>query len=455
MTTRNELRSAAEILESAVMPGETVLCAVSGGLDSMCLLRFVTFWGRARGIPVAAAHFNHQLRPTADRDEAFVRNACAAWNVPLAVGRGDVKKLAEGEGLSVEEAARKLRYAFLETASEERNGAWILTAHNADDNAETLLMNLIRGTGIKGLAGIPRQREKILRPFLRLTRAELAEYAAAHDISHVEDETNADPEAAARNLVRLRVMPLLRQVNSRAVEHMAGTAARLREAETGLEDLTERYLRTVSVQPGRVTVPLGKLAEVPEFLRPRVLLGMFELLGVGRKDIGAVHLEALCRLWNGHGNDARISLPHGVTARLAASRLILETLPSPLSRAELVPGCPLVWGDYTVTLLDRREGEGLALRPGPEWEAVAVAPCDPGARLTLPETHGGARSVKRLCLDRHISLSERDRLPAVYVRERLAAVWRLGVDTAFAPEGEGPCRFIQILKRTEESDHEK
>ena len=115
---------------------------------------------------------------------------------------------------------------------------------------------------------------------------------------------------------------------------------------------------------------------------------MFELLGVGRKDIGAVHLEALGRLWDGHGNDARISLPHGVTARLAASRLILETLPSPLSRAELVPGCPLVWGGYTVTLLDHRQGEGLALRPGPDWEPVAVAPCDSGERLTLPETHG-------------------------------------------------------------------
>lgn len=108
-----------------------------------------------------------------------------------------------------------------------------------------------------------------------------------------------------------------------------------------------------------------------------------------------------------------------------------------------------------MTLLDHRQGEGLALRPGPDWEPVAVAPCDPGERLTLPETHGGARSVKRLCLDRRIPLSERDRLPAVYVGERLAAVWRLGVDTAFAPEGEGPCRFIQIMKITEESDHEK
>ena len=234
---------------------------------------------------------------------------------------------------------------------------------------------------------------------------------------------------------------------------MARTAALLRETDEGLADLTERYLRAASVQPGRVTVPLGKLAEVPDFLRPKVLLGLFDLLGAGRKDISAVHLEALQALWNSHGNDARISLPHGVTARLAASRLILETLPPPPSRAELVEGCPLRWGDYTLTLLDRRAGAGLPLRPGPE--RVAVGPCDGGARLTLPETHGGGRTVKRLCLDRGISLAERDRLPAVYAGDRLAAVWRLGVDTEFLPEGEGPCRFIQILKHTEENSHEK
>ena len=453
MTTRSELSAAGAFLEERFPPGGRALCAVSGGLDSMCLLHYAAAWGRARGVFVAAAHFNHRLRSAADRDEAFVRDWCAGDGIPFFSGAGDTRALAEAEGLSPEEAARKLRYAFLQETAVREGFDAVLTAHNADDNAETVLLNLVRGAGIRGLCGIPPERDGILRPFLEISRAELAAYAAAHGVPHVEDETNADPDAAARNLVRLRVMPLLRQVNSRAVEHMAGTAARLREAEAGLEDLTERYLRAVSVRPGRVTVPLGKLAEVPDFLRPKVLLGMFDLLGAGRKDIGAVHLEALQKLWNSHGNDARVSLPHGVTARLAASRLILETLPPPLSRAEPVMGCPLEWGGYTVTLLDRRQGEGLALRPGPE--RVAVAPCDGGERLTLPGTHGGARSVKRLCLDRHISLTERDRLPAIHVGDRLAAVWRLGTDEAFAPSAGEPCRFVQIMKSTEESDHDK
>ena len=446
MKKTNELLAAKTFLQARFPQGGRMLCAVSGGLDSMCLVHFMA--GQP-GFETAAAHFNHQLRgPAADRDEDFVRSWCAEEGIPFFTGTGDTPALMEAEGLSAEEAARKLRYEFLrETARREGYDA-ILTAHHADDNAETILLHLVRGTGLKGLCGIPQERGGILRPFLEIPRQELAEYAAAHHIPHVEDETNADPEAAARNLIRLRVMPLLQQVNPRAVEHMIKIASVLREVEEGLSDLTERCLHRVSVQPGRVSVRLGDLTEVPLCLRPQVLLGMFDLLGVGRRDIGAVHLEALNRLWNSHGNDARISLPRGVTARLAASRLILETLPPPLSRAQLVKDCPLRWGIYTITLLDHREGEGLALCSGPEWEPVSVAPCPAGERLTLPGS-SGSRTIKRLCLDRHIGLAQRDQLPAIYVQERLAAVWPLGVDQEFMQAGTA-CRFIQIINETEE-----
>ena len=165
MNDETELKAARRFLHQRFPRGGRVLCAVSGGLDSMCLLHFLC---RQEGFAVAAAHFNHQLRGAeADRDEAFVRDYCAAHAIPFAAGRGDTRAVAEREGLSIEEAARKLRYAFLrETA--ERGCDAVLTAHHADDNAETILLNLIRGTGSAGLAGIPQVRGNICRPFLQI-----------------------------------------------------------------------------------------------------------------------------------------------------------------------------------------------------------------------------------------------------------------------------------------------
>ena len=158
------------------LPERGALCAVSGGLDSMCLLTMAVQWGQAQGRRVAAAHFNHQLRGgDADRDERFVRDWCAAHAIPFFAGRGDVRAKAEREGLSVEEAARTLRYAFLEEVRQREGFDCILTAHHADDSAETMLLNLLRGTGLRGLTGIPPVRGRIRRPLLGMTRAELAD----------------------------------------------------------------------------------------------------------------------------------------------------------------------------------------------------------------------------------------------------------------------------------------
>lgn len=452
MTARTEFLRRAALLPE---PGQRVLCAVSGGLDSMCLLHMLDAWRRERGGQLAAAHFNHRLRgEAADRDEAFVREICGAWGIPLAVGREDVREYAKREGLSLEEAARNLRYGFLRRTAEEMQCGRICTAHHAGDNAETILLNLIRGTGLRGLTGMDRERDGICRPLLDVTRAELEAYAARWNVPHIEDETNADPDAAARNLLRLQVIPLLEELNPRAVEHICQTAGRLRGVERWLEEDAAARAAQAEVRNGRVCLPADALAQAPEAVRPRMLLRLFDLLGVGRKDIGAVHLEALMGLPAGKS----LSLPHGVTARRCRRRLVLEIRPQAPAEVRLTPGQPLRWGAYTLTLLEgRREGEGIPLRrpegPGP---AVTVAPCPAGGRLTLPGARG-ARSVKRLFLDRGLSLAERERLPAVFVGGRLAAVWRLGVDRAFMPEGGAPCRFIRIQKtekQIEEDGHD-
>lgn len=450
MTRTNELLAAGVFLRRRFPAGGRVLCAVSGGLDSMCLLHYLDTWGRANGFIPAAAHFHHQLRKAADADQRFVEDWCAARHIPCFTGSGDTRALAQAEGLSIEEAARKLRYAFLEETARQEGFDAILTAHHADDNAETMLLNLIRGTGTAGLTGIPPVRGNICRPFLRLSRDTLADYACRHGIPHVEDETNQE-EFAARNILRRRIMPVLREINPRAVENMSFTASVVERENDGMEKLARALAQRSVETGGGVSMACSALLDVPLAVAERTVLQLLSTAAGARKDLGAAHVEAVMDLVKQGRDHARISLPYGLTASVCGGVLAIRRDPAPPKKAELEADCPLRWGDYALTLLDHGEGPGLALRPGPE--RVSVAPCDPGERLTLPGARGG-RTVKRLCLDRHISLSERDRLPAIYLGDRLAAVWGLGVDTEFAPEGT-PCRFIQIKKETEENHHEK
>ena len=188
-------------------PGETVLLALSGGADSVALLCAL----RALGYPVRAFHLNHCLRGAeSDRDEAFCRALCERLGVPLTVERIDVRAQTAGEG--IEAAARRIRYERLAAAAQ---GAKIATAHTADDNLETMLFHLARGTGPKGLAGIPPVRDGVIRPLIGVERAQVEAYLAELGQDYVTDSTNL-ADSYTRNRIRHGVVPALRQINPEA-----------------------------------------------------------------------------------------------------------------------------------------------------------------------------------------------------------------------------------------------
>ena len=201
-------------------PGCRVLCAVSGGIDSMALLHLLWMWSRRDGFLLTAATFDHRLRPRSVEDVQFVVRWCEKHQIPCEIGGGDVAAYAGARGLTVEEAARSLRYRFLEDAADRAGADYIATAHNADDNGETLLLHLLRGSGLNGLGGIPPRRGRIIRPLLEITRAEIEDYAGENDLPHREDETNRDT-AYTRNYLRHRVMPLLREKNPNLVRTLS------------------------------------------------------------------------------------------------------------------------------------------------------------------------------------------------------------------------------------------
>lgn len=404
--------------EALILPGSTVLCAVSGGADSVCLLHMLS---RRGDISLRAAHFNHRLRgEESDRDEQFVRELCREWNIPLTVGSGDVKAYAKAEKRSIEEAGRILRYNFLFETAEREGCHLIATAHNADDNAETMLLSLIRGTGLTGLTGIPFRRENIVRPLLGMTRREIIHYLDRHHIPHREDSSNQD-ERYARNKIRAKVMPVLWHLNPWAAEHMANTAAQLSEIDRYLDENTQACLTQVQEEPGMVSLPMEAFSQAPSVLRPRMILQLLDRLGVGRKDIRSVHLEAVLALSPGGSLD----LPHGVTARREYDRLILTT------RKE---GPPL-WAAFSPVEGDNPvPGTGwVVVVAGKPWPGLVVRPRRTGDAIPLPNGH--TRSLKKLFIDRKIPRLSRDTIPIVADHEGVIAVAGLGSNTEHPRHG--------------------
>lgn len=212
-----------------------VIAALSGGADSMALFHFLHNCAGELGIVLAAAHFNHGLRgEEADRDEAFVRDVCRRYGVPLYVERVDMAGMQRPVGQGTEEWARQLRYSFFERLISQHS-ALVATAHTASDNAETVLFHAVRGTGPKGLGGIPPVRGAFVRPLLEVDRGEVEEYCKANGLAYVTDGTNADV-CYARNRIRLNVMPELKMVHAGAEAALGRLAADMREVDLFLQE---------------------------------------------------------------------------------------------------------------------------------------------------------------------------------------------------------------------------
>ena len=246
-----------------ISSGDTVICGLSGGADSVCLLLMLIEISRELHFTVEALHVNHCLRGTeSDRDENFCRELCKNLNVKFSSVRVDVKSYAEKYSLSTEESARKLRYSAFQEYSE---GKKIATAHNADDNLETVILNLSRGSALKGLAGIPPVRNNIVRPLLPVTRKEIEIFLKSKGQSFVTDSTNLS-DNYTRNKIRHKIIPLLKEINSSAVETSINSISALRSENSLIESETRKALNLC-----RDGNSLTGLADFHEVVRKRCI----------------------------------------------------------------------------------------------------------------------------------------------------------------------------------------
>lgn len=389
--------------------GGVILCAVSGGQDSVCLLHYLASIAPRKGFFVAAGHLNHLMRPEAQRDEDFVRDLCRTLNVPFYTEAVPVCERAAQWGLGVEEAGRRLRYDFLTRTADSIGAQRIATAHHARDQAETVLLNLLRGTGTEGLAGIPPVRGRIIRPLLQTDRPEIEAYLAAHGLDHVEDSTNRDTHYA-RNRLRQVLWPQLETINPALTRAIGRTADILRSEDAYLDALAAEYL-----PPDGTVLDTARLVEAPEALRPRILRLLLERLPTGKKDVGAVHIEALLALSAGGG---ALDLPGGAQAVCRDGCLRLYVREKAPPEITLHQGQNR-WGGYDITL-----------RGGAD-RCVTVRPWSSRDRV---ETARGSRSLKRLFSDAGIPTELRDTVPVVCVDGTIRAVYGLDMRESISPE---------------------
>lgn len=384
--------------------GDRVTCAVSGGADSMALLWAMYLLKDKWQLTLSAAHFNHHLRgQESDRDAAFVEGFCRDYGIEFICGQANVEPGPKG----LEAAARDARYAFLSALPGK-----VATAHTADDNAETVLMHLVRGTGLKGLGGICPVRENLIRPMLTVTRQEVLAFLQEYSIPYVEDSSNRE-DTFLRNRLRHHVMPLLKEENPSLSRNLSAMALRLRQDEQALADEAQRLK----------TCHIPTLRAMPPAIRNRVLSNILTEARVREPE--ASHIAAVNELLHSDNPSAKAMFPGGAVISRRYDTLSAEPIPQQLQALRL--SCP-----GTVELADLRiscrmatepeTGEGFTVAPRGE---MVIRSRQPGDTMRLS---GGTKSLKKLFIDRKIPAHLRQTIPVISDEQGVLCVYGIGAN---------------------------
>ena len=442
--------------------GGCILAAVSGGADSMCLLEILRELQAKAGFQLRVLHVHHGLRESAEGDLEYVAGYCAASGIPFEAVRVDAAGYAAEAGMSVEEAARHLRYEALESAAERWDGenspksdcaerqdkenaprtedihCRIAVAHHLEDQAETVLFNLVRGSRLRGLRGMLPVNGRIIRPLLECSRGEIEEFLRERGIAWREDETNEDVRYA-RNLLRREVMPLLERINAGAAQHIAKAAEEAAETEEFLRIETEKAVKAcretqedsraravhdsqnIENRQSPIIISIPILLKEPPLIRRRVVYEAIAEAAGRKKDLRDVHVQDVLRLAQKNGN-GRLDVFAGVSVEKSYDRLIFFAAPEGLRQAASpAPAASRRWpmdaGEYSCRVFDF-DGNLAAVsrKQYTKWfdyDKIGAFPSfrtrREGDRITIDES-GRSKSIARYMIDAKIPAELRGRI---------------------------------------------
>ena len=294
--------------------GDRVILGLSGGPDSVCLFFVLLAIKEEYGISIQAIHVNHMIRGAdADEDEHYVRYLCLEYDVPLQVLRIDIPKHAKESGRSLEEEARIARHDAFEKAALEAESegmiAKIAIAHNANDNAETVLFHMARGAGLDGMCGIAPVRGRIIRPLLEVSKEEILQLLEENQVPYCIDATNSHVEYD-RNRIRHNIIPELQQVNERALEHITDMTARLTEIADYISIETKGLLQIAKSSENRLRK--RAIATAPRVIACQALKEYLSQFMPYQKDVASIHIDAIMELLNADG-ERQVQLPYKKT----------------------------------------------------------------------------------------------------------------------------------------------
>ena len=438
----NKIKAFAEKYD--MLPKGVILAAVSGGADSMCLLSVLHELSKAMDFKVEAAHYNHNLRgEESDRDETFVRSECERMNIPCHVGSGDVSLWAKSHGCGLEEAGRKLRYEFFYKTAKEIGASRIATAHNADDNCETVIMNITRGTGLKGLCGIPPKRDMIVRPLLILTRSEIEEYLSNNSIPHIEDSSNSSDDYT-RNKLRHHVIPVLKEINPDFSGAVANLVRLVSEDRDYLEAQADKLINDMEY------ISVSAIASQPDAIASRVIRKL------SKTELSSQQTEAVLQLIRSPSPSGKISLP-GCTAirEYDTLRFVTETEAAVGFEPFLlydgfdahIPalGVRFQCKKEIYSEIIHKSFNSLLFKIEGLCGKIAVRPRASGDQMTI-SGRNVTKSLKKLMIENRIPQSKRELIPVFCDDEGVIGVMGMGQDPRTVPNTGDEVLIITIVE---------